>query len=348
MRFNFFPCGGVCSLFFMRFSKRLLLISATAIALGAPQDVSYIRYFRTADDLLRGVQMKPAEARNVPHVEALYNSFDQLVSKITVGEDDVVSEQETYEYREDGSLWKRAIVDGDGNVRRMVVHGDEEMSATFISLVFPHRNRADFNDRTTIYDYTSDGKVWRYKFLSLDHTPFGQIEFDFFEEGLVKEERWTDLLAGQTVRLFKYRYNPISREYTMLEYDASGEEVSRVGLVLPRRTFAAGTPVDDSSQLGGNRLEESSEIIEDILMKKAEGWNPSETVGKLMDPDVLNSPDLIYMKSGDTLRVDLLKITDQVVRFLIRGDRDVLTMPLVRVGEIERRDGHILYPVIYR
>ena len=51
---------------------------------------------------------------------------------------------------------------------------------------------------------------------------------------MVKEEVWMELLTGQTVRLFKYRFNPISREYTMVEHDARGEEVSRVGITLPR------------------------------------------------------------------------------------------------------------------
>ncbi len=233
----------------MRLFKHLVLTAALAVALGAPQEVSYIRYFKTEDDLLRGVEMKPAEARHSPHIEALYNNRD-------------------------GSLWKRAVADGEGTVGRMFVHGEEEMSAVFIGLVFPHMNRADFDERTTIYDYNSDGKVWRYQFLSLDHTPFGQIEFDFFEEGLVKEERWTDLLAGKTVRLFTYRYNPISREYTMLETDARGKEVSTVGIKLPRNLLTSGES-EGGKEIAGNRLEESSEIIEDILLKRAEGWNPS-------------------------------------------------------------------------
>ncbi|MEE2876708.1 MAG: hypothetical protein VX822_02895 [Candidatus Neomarinimicrobiota bacterium] len=332
----------------MRLSKRILMTVATAIALGAQQDVSYIRYYRTEDDLLRGVQMKPSEARGTPRIEALYNSFDQLASKIKVGDDEVISKRETYEYREDGSLWKRAIADVDGKVRKMLVHGEEEMSAVFISLVFPHFNRADFDGRTTIYDYNDDGRTWRYQFLSFDHTPFGEIEFNFFDEGLVKKERWTDLLAGETVRLFSYNFNPISREYTMFETDARGEEVSRVGIKLPKNLLTSGPSAGVMVEGVGNRLEESREIIEDILIRKAEGWNPAEAVGRLGDLELFSSPDLIYMKTGDTLKVNLIAVTEEYVRFLLSGDRDVLTLPLTRVNEIERRDGEVIYPVIYR
>ncbi|MBH31009.1 MAG: hypothetical protein CMG71_03340 [Candidatus Marinimicrobia bacterium] len=328
--------------------KHLFLTAVVTIVLGAPQEVSYIRYFQTEDDLLRGVEMKPVEARNAPHIEALYNHLDQLVNKITLGNDEMITEQEMYEYRENGTLWKRVIADGDGNIKRMFVYGDEEMSAVFISLVFPHRNSADFDERTTIYEYNSDGRVWRYQFLSLDHTALGQIEFDFFEEGLVKEERWTDLLAGQTVRLFTYRFNPISRDYTMIERDVRGQEVSTVGIKLPQNFLTSGT-AGGVEEIGfGNRLEESSEIIEDILLKKAEGWSPSDAIGHLADPKLFSSPDLIYMKTGDILKVTLIAVTEEYVRFLFTGDRDVLTLPLTGVSEIERRDGEVIYPVIYR
>ena len=347
--FDFFLDGRVCSLLLMRFLQWLPILLTITIVLGTPQDVSYIRYYRTENDLLQGVEIKPAEARKFPHIEALYNGEGQLRTKITVGEDNIISEQEMYEYHEDGSLWRRAVSDGNGNVTKMYVHGEEEMSSTFISLVFPHRNLADFDERTTVYDYNIDGKVSRYQFLSVDNTPFGQIEYDYFEEGLVKEELWTDLLTAQTVRLFKYRFNPISREYTMVEHDARGEEVSRVGITLPRKSITSGwSPSDTSTDIPGNRLEESSEIIEDILMRKAEGWNPDQSLGKLMDPKVLTSPDLITMKTGDTLKVELIQITDEYVRFMLSGEHDVLTLPLTRVTEIERRDGEILYPVIYR
>ena len=83
-------------------------------------------------------------------------------------------------------------------------------------------------------------------------------------------------------------------------------------------------------------------------MIKEEGWNPNQSLGKLMDPKVLTSPDLITMKTGDTLKVELIQITDEYVRFMLSGEHDVLTLPLTRVTEIERRDGEILYPVIYR
>ena len=334
---------------FMKLFGQIFPVLTFSLLFGSGQEVSYIRYFKTEKDFIRGMEMKPAEARKFSHIEALYNDEGQLRTKITVGENNIISEQEMYEYHENGSLWRRAVSDGDGNVTKMYVHGEEEMSSIFISLVFPHRNLADFDERTTVYDYNIDGQVSRYQFLSVDNTPFGEIEYDYFEEGLVKEELWTDLLAGQTVRLFKYRFNPISREYTMVEHDARGEEVSRVGITLPRKSITSGwSPSDTSSIIPGNRLEESSEIIEDILMRKAEGWNPDQSLGKLMDPKVLTSPDLITMKTGDTFKVELIQITDEYVRFMLFGEHDVLTLPLARVTEIERRDGEILYPVIYR
>ena len=97
-RFDFFLDGKVCSLLLMRFLQWLPILLTITIVLGNPQDVSYIRYYRTENDLLQGVEIKPAEARKFPHIEALYNGEGQLRTKITVGEDNIISEQEMYEY----------------------------------------------------------------------------------------------------------------------------------------------------------------------------------------------------------------------------------------------------------
>ena len=82
-------------------------------------------------------------------------------------------------------------------------------------------------------------------------------------------------------------------------------------------------------------------------MKKEGGWDLARELGPLFDKDVQNSPDLIYLKNGDVLEVDLLQITDMLVRFKLFEEFDVLTMPLTDIGEIERRDGEIVYPVLY-
>ena len=298
------------------------------------------------------VAITPEEARGSKHIEALYDRADQLILKMAIDEQNNITAQEIFEYNEDRTLRRRAIADGKGKVNRMIIYGDEPMSSNFISLVFPDRNKSDFAERTNIYYYNKNGSIRKYKFLSLDHTPFGEINYDYFDEGLIKLEQWRDLLNGMVVRQFTYNYNPISREYIMVETDAKGNEVSKIGITLPRKLFTSELNVNDSNREKvrdeGNTLEESSEIIEDILLKKADGWNPTKTIGYLSDSDLFSSPDLIYLKTGDTLKVNLFNLTEVHVRFFILGDQDILTIPLSKIDEIERRDGKVIYPLIYR
>ena len=54
------------------------------------------------------------------------------------------------------------------------------------------------------------------------------------------------------------------------------------------------------------------------------------------------------MKTGDTLKVNLFNLTEDHIRFFMLGDQDILTMPLSKIDEIERRDGKVIYPLIYR
>lgn len=327
---------------------RTILVIVFIVNNADSQDASYIRYFKTESDLMTGLEIKPTEARNSNHIETIFNDLDQLIAKMSIDEKNNTTSLETYEYREDGTLWRRAVSNEHGKVKRMIIHGDEEMSDAFISLVFPHRNRSDFAERTTVYHYNEADRVMKYQFFSVDHTAFGEIEYDYFEEGLVKKENWRDLLSNKIVRSFHYWFNPISREYTMVEKDAFGKEVSRVGLTLPRALLTSGMSDANDGEVMGNRLEESAQIIEDIVIKKAEGWDPTQALGRLADPDLFLSPDFIYMKSGDTLEVNLIALTQDYVRFILSGELDVMTIPLRRISEIERRDGEVIYPVVYR
>ncbi|SVD51934.1 uncharacterized protein METZ01_LOCUS404788, partial [marine metagenome] len=93
----------------MKLFGQIFSLLTFSFLFGSGQEVSYIRYFQTEKDFIRGMEMKPAEARKFPHIEALYNGEDQLRTKITVGEDNFISIQEMYEYHEDGSLWRRAV-----------------------------------------------------------------------------------------------------------------------------------------------------------------------------------------------------------------------------------------------
>ena len=93
----------------MKLFGQIFLVLTFSLVFGSGQEVSYIRYFKTEKDFIRGMEMKPAEARKFSHIEALYNDEDQLRTKITEGENNIISEQEMYEYHEDGSLWRRAV-----------------------------------------------------------------------------------------------------------------------------------------------------------------------------------------------------------------------------------------------
>ncbi|MFQ6673815.1 MAG: hypothetical protein ACE5GH_03385, partial [Fidelibacterota bacterium] len=215
---------------------------------------------------------------------------------------------------------------------------------------FPHRDPREFRDRITITSYGPGGEVERIRFFSVDHTELGSIAYLYFDSGLVKEDRWVREPGGKTIRLFRYDYDPGTRAYELTERDSTGAVVSHVGLVLPagpgHREPLPGT-TEEGTAGGVNILEESGEIIKDIRLRKAEGWDPARELGALVYEDIQHSPDVIYLRNGDTLEVDLLQITDRFVRFKQFGGEDILTLPLSAVGEIERRDGKIVYPTLY-
>lgn len=323
--------------------------------LAAAQGVSYVKYYLNEQDFLRGISMQATERTGVPHIRALYDKYDRLLSKANMDSEGNLVRENVYEYDDLGVLLRRSIRDRYSHVEKMYVYGSEEkMSKVFLAYAFEGRNLTEFKDRITVYEFDSKENIKGYRFLTVDNTELGSIAFKYFDSGLVKEERWVRQPGSQTVRLFRYDYDPKTRAYELTEYDSTGAEVSRVGLVLPVETDAmVGVPQsllrrsEDSPPGTGSILEESTEIIQDIRKRKATGWDPSRELGQLLDRDLPNLPDLVYLRSGDTLKVELFQITDEYVRFKLVGEEDILTIPLSDVGEIERRDGRIVYPVIY-
>lgn len=344
---GFDPFHRSCNFTIMHLLKFRIVIVLYLIVGLAAQGISTIKYFRSEEDFLRGTSMKATEINGNSYLQVLYNNLGQLISKSTIAADGEILSETVFEYADDGSLDRKSERDGMGKTIRMYVYGAEEMSETFINYAFPHRAMTEFQDRVTIYSYDEKGEVTEYLFTSIDKHPFGAIRLSYFKAGPLAEERWLLLPGELTVRLFDYDYDPVSRAYVLTEYDSTGTEVSRVGLVLPTRSV----PELDELLTGvtiksGNVLEESAEIVADIQMRLKEGWIPSDE-GVLLEEGVLSSPDLIYLSNRDTLQVTLVEVNKDFVRFMFFGEHELLTMPISQVQEIERRDGKIIYPVIY-
>jgi hypothetical protein len=329
----------------MNFIRSLTLLALVAGI--SAQGVSTIKYFQSEDDLLRGIAMKSSAIADDPYIQVLYNRNGQMISKSRVEFDGEILSETIFEYAEDGSLRRKSERDGKDNVIKMYVYGAEEMSEAFIGFAFPQRPFSEFQDRITIYSFDVSGDVTEYLFKSVDNHPFGAVRLSYFDGGLPSEERWILLPEERTMRLFDYDYDPISRNYALTEYDSTGTKISQVGLVLPTKYIPELYELlSGSESRSGNVLEESDEILDDIHSRLSKGWNPSDE-GALLEIGVLSSPDLIYLTDGETLEVTLVEVTKEFVRFMFFGENELITMPITKVQEIERRDGKIIYPVIY-
>ena len=337
----------------LRYFISLFIITLLAYA----QEPMYVKYYRNNTDFLKGRTLLATERFNQAHIRVAFNERDQMLWKEWFDKTGEIEKEETYEYAEDGSLWKRAFHDGKGNIFRLEVYDDqEEMSKVFIQYVFPHRNLKEFNGRKTVYEFGENGKIEAYRFFSVDNTEFGVVNYQYDPSGLVSEERWITLPETKIIRLFRYEYQPMTHQYELFEHDSTGTEISHVGVTLPVESadlFGRDIKMFDredvfnQKKFTGNVLEEVSEILEDIRKQKMEGIEFGDRPGIVLWETVKDSPDVIYLKNGDVLKVILVDITKEYVRFKLKGEEAILHLPITTVGEIERRDGEILYPTIY-
>ncbi len=310
------------------------------------QEPVVVKYYQTEQDFIRGTTMEATELTGREYIRAFFDSDDKPVSKSKVDVMGNLIWEEIFEYDHTGNLIRKLHYNGQGEIEMMYVYGSEDMSMAFIEYNFPEERYREFRDRITQYDYLPDGEIDSYQFYSVDGTKFGAIFHDYFDKGNIKEERWISYPGGKIVRLFRTYYDPESRFCELTEYDSTGAKVSHVGVVIPEEE--KGRDVESGKQSGlDNMLEESSEIIKDIRERVVAGWKPQEESGTLLTEEIQKSSDTIYLKNGQILEGDLIQMNDKYVRFKLLDDDDILVIPLPSVGEIEQRDGKVVYPVIY-
>ncbi len=308
------------------------------------QEASFVKYYKSKDDVIKGIPMDATDRIGKSHIRVFYDKMNNMVSKGWMDETDKLLKEEVFEYNEDGSIWKRGLRTGTGHTEKLYIYGDkEDVSNEFIQYVYSNRNEKEFFDRITVYEFLSDSSIDNYQFFSIDYTPFGTIEYHFSDDKNEKSEKWIRLPEKKLVRQFQYNHYSDTDDYELLEIDSMGTVISHVGLNL---SIFSGEELLTLTT-SGNVLEESKPIIREIRERKAAGWKMPEDIKIDFQDDSEFLPDKITLNNDETLDVDLVVVTDLYARFRLLGEKEILTIPLVSVSEVKKRDGTVIYPISF-
>ena len=314
----------------LKYFPAFIFLSTISIS----QDFEYIRYYKNEKDYKSDTRINLINASETSHIQALYIK-NKLLSKISFNDNQEEIYREIYDYNEDNSLFRTIFYKKLDNLEKMTIFGDEKISEFFFNYAFKKFNNEDFSNRITNYYFNDKKNIKSYEFLSSDRTKLGEIIFDYYEEGYIKSERWINSISDKTVRIFDYKLNKNSSSYFLTELDSNSRIISKVGinLLLLKKEYDHTI----NKQNKNNYLPESSFVINDIIKKKLNGWDPKISI-------FFMKSDLIIMNNNDTLFVDLIKVGDNFLTFSEIESNEVLTLNINTVKEVMLKSREILYP----
>jgi len=278
--------------------------------------------------------MNILDASKTSHIQALYLK-KKLLSKISFNDKQEEIYREIYDYNANNSLFRIIFYNKIDDLEKMTIFGDEKMSEFFFNYAFRNFNNEDFSNRITNYYFNDKKNIKSYEFLASDRTKLGEIIFDYYEEGYIKSERWINSISDKTIRVFDYKLNKNSHSYFLTELDSNRKIISKVGINLSLLKKEYDHKINKQNK--NNYLPESSFLINDIIKKKLNGWNPKINI-------FFMESDLIIMNNNDTLFVDLIKLNDDFVTFSEIVSSEVLTLNINKIKEVMLKSREILYP----
>lgn len=317
---------------------RKILIVGLFLSLSISQEpdarlIRFVQYFASEADFIANLKMLATERFKQPYLQVFYNQKKQPIIKEWVDADGTTIRKERLEYSDENQLVRRYRFSVDGTMAEMIQYGeDEPWGLEFRKVLLKPNQQIIFEGSKSIFRVDPEFNIQTIRFLTVDGTPYGEIDFIYDHLGFLIGENWLELPNSLTVRRFAYNYDLISGRREIWEFDATGQEKSHVTLVqVPADKLYKRPPPPR-----GNRLDELAVILEDIQS------NPLRIPFDVFIPE--SEYDLLILTNGDQLEIDVINLETNRLLFRLAGDTDTLTIPLGRVESLVSKYGEKLYP----
>ena len=311
----------------------IVIITFTLGLVIGQSDVAYIRYFKDDRDFISNLSMMSTDRRGLQHLAVSYDEKNRPVKIERYASNGSLKKREMLKYNQDGKLIERGEYDDQGNYQRLIVIGKEEpWSKEFRKWQYPVMEPLAFDDQRTYFTMDDGSHVSSIVFETIDGQKYGQIELDYDYLGSLFEERWRDLPSGKMVRRFKYQFDILAEIVQIWEYGHDGDLISHVAL--------AKAPADElylfPPPRTGNQLDEVDIITKEIRQKRS-----IASYGGIIPKTIW---DELILNNGDRLMIDFVNMNENGIRFRLKGEGELLTIPITRVKTLTTRLGDVIYP----
>ena len=312
--------------------KTICLSLFLSLLLGQELDISYVKYYQTREDFLLQKSMMATERRSGDYVQVSFNEKNEAVLFEAINAQGQITSREALEYAK-GKLIRKGQINNHNQYTKMIDYRDNELwRKEFIDWWIVGNETLSLGGDQTRFTIPNGNEVRQIQFESIDGKKYGQIELDYDYLGNLSEERWQNLLTGDIIRRFQYRFDVMANVNQIWEYGRQGELISHMSLEM--------APADQLYKMPpprtGNSLSEAEIIMKEIQMKRT--MLPYSAIIPRTEFDEL------LFKSGQRMSVDFISIGENEIKLKLSGTQEFLHIPKGRVESLTSRNGMVIYP----
>ena len=312
--------------------KTICLSLFLSLLLGQELDISYVKYYQTREDFLLQKSMMATERRSGDYVQVSFNEKNEAVLFEAINAQGQITSREALEYAK-GKLIRKGQINNHNQYTKMIDYRDNELwRKEFIDWWIVGNETLSLGGDQTRFTIPNGDEVHQIQFESIDGKKYGQIELDYDYLGNLSEERWQNLLTGDIIRRFQYRFDVMANVNQIWEYGRQGELISHMSLEM--------APADQLYKMPpprtGNSLSEAEIIMKEIQMKRT--MLPYSAIIPRTEFDEL------LFKSGQRMSVDFISIGENEIKLKLSGTQEFLHIPKGRVESLTSRNGMVIYP----
>jgi hypothetical protein len=312
--------------------KTICLSLFLSLLLGQELDISYVKYYQTREDFLLQKSMMATERRSGDYVQVSFNEKNEAVLFEAINAQGQITSREALEYAK-GKLIRKGQINNHNQYTKMIDYRDNELwRKEFIDWWIVGNETLSLGGDQTRFTIPNGNEVRQIQFETIDGKIFGQIELDYDYLGNLSEERWQNLLTGDIIRRFQYRFDVMANVNQIWEYGRNGELISHMSLEM--------APADQLYKMPpprtGNSLSEAEIIMKEIQMKRT--MLPYSAIIPRTEFDEL------LFKSGQRMSVDFISIGENEIKLKLSGTQEFLHIPKGRVESLTSRNGMVIYP----
>ena len=276
--------------------------------------------------------MMATERRSGDYVQVSFNEKNEAVLFEAINAQGQITSREALEYAK-GKLIRKGQINNHNQYTKMIDYRDNELwRKEFIDWWIVGNETLSLGGDQTRFTIPNGDEVHQIQFESIDGKKYGQIELDYDYLGNLSEERWQNLLNGEIIRRFQYRFDVMANVNQIWEYGRNGELISHMSLEM--------APADQLYKMPpprtGNSLSEAEIIMKGIQMKRT--MLPYSAIIPRTEFDEL------LFKSGQRMSVDFISIGENEIKLKLSGTQEFLHIPKGRVESLTSRNGMVIYP----